>query len=107
MGIGVAAHCPSQKSQTSPGGTKMITLDFSGKKVIVTGASTGIGRGIASAFARAGADVAIQYLKSREEAETTAQIVREAGRRAILVQGDFRKPDEIKAAMDAAVSGLG
>jgi 3-oxoacyl-[acyl-carrier protein] reductase len=85
----------------------MIALDFTGKSVIVTGASTGIGRGIASAFARAGADVAIHYLRNKEEAENTAKLVREAGRRAILVQGDFKKPEQIKAAMDAAVSGLG
>jgi NAD(P)-dependent dehydrogenase (short-subunit alcohol dehydrogenase family) len=63
-----------------------------GKIALVTGAQQGIGRGIALAFAREGADVALNYLDDRAAAETVAQQVRAAGRRAALVQADVARP---------------
>jgi 3-oxoacyl-[acyl-carrier protein] reductase len=85
----------------------MIQIELKDQKAIVTGASTGIGRGIAVGFAKAGADVAVHYSKNVDEAERTAAMIREAGRRAVLVRGNFLKPAEIERCMSEAVAGLG
>jgi NAD(P)-dependent dehydrogenase (short-subunit alcohol dehydrogenase family) len=63
-----------------------------GKIALVTGAQQGIGRAIALAFAREGADVGINYLDDRGAAEQLAQEIRTAGRRAVLVPGDVAQP---------------
>jgi 3-oxoacyl-[acyl-carrier protein] reductase len=85
----------------------MIQIDLKGQKAIVTGSSTGIGRGIAVGFAKAGADVAVHYTKNLEEAEKTAAMIREADRKAVVVRADFLKPTEIERCMKEAVAGLG
>ena len=85
----------------------MIQIDLKDQKAIVTGASTGIGRGIAVGFAKAGADVAVHYSKNVDEAKTTGALIREAGRKAVLVRGNFLKPAEIESAMQEAAAGLG
>ena len=85
----------------------MIEIDLKGQKAIVTGSSTGIGRGIAVGFAQAGADVAVHYTKNVDEAEKTVAMIRAAGRRAVLVRGNFLKPSEIETCMREAVAGLG
>ena len=82
-------------------------IDLTGQRAIVTGASTGIGRAIAKAHAGAGADVAIHYGSSRNEAEETARAVEAQGRRAFLVQADFRDPTAAGKAVEAAVEALG
>ena len=82
-------------------------IDLTAQRAIVTGASTGIGRAIAIALARAGADVAIHYGSSRKEAEETARAVESHGRRAVLVQADFRDPTAAGKAVEAAVQALG
>ncbi|TMD38554.1 MAG: 3-oxoacyl-ACP reductase FabG [Chloroflexi bacterium] len=82
-------------------------IDLTGQRAIVTGASTGIGRAIAEALAGAGADVAIHYGSSRNEAEETARAVESQGRRAFLVQADFRDPTAAGKAVEAAVNALG
>ena len=70
-------------------------FDLSGKLAVVTGASSGIGQAIAVALARAGADVASIYLDNPEGAEQTRQAVEDAGRSAIMVQGDVSVPAEV------------
>ncbi|HEY1673680.1 MAG TPA: SDR family oxidoreductase [Streptosporangiaceae bacterium] len=60
-----------------------------GKKTIITGADSGIGRAVAIAFAREGADVLISYLNEHDDAQETAKWVEAAGRRAVLVSGDL------------------
>ena len=82
-------------------------IDLTAQRAIVTGASTGIGRAIAVALARAGADVAIHYGSSRKEADETARAVESHGRRAVLVQADFRDPTAAGKAVEAAVQALG
>ena len=82
-------------------------IDLTAQRAIVTGASTGIGRAIAIALAGAGADVAIHYGSSRKEAEETARAVESHGRRAVLVQADFRDPTAAGKAVEAAVQALG
>jgi hypothetical protein len=58
---------------------------LAGKKAVITGADSGIGRAVAIAYAREGADVLIAYLNEHEDAKETERVVREAGRKAILV----------------------
>ena len=64
-----------------------------GKVAIVTGADSGIGRAVASLYAREGADIAISYLCEHEDAEKTKSIVEAEGQRAILIPGDLGEPD--------------
>src|SRR5947209_14501010 len=59
-----------------------------GAAALITGADSGIGRAVALAFAREGADVLISYLNEHQDAEETASLVREAGRKAVTVAGD-------------------
>src|SRR5438067_10173936 len=60
-----------------------------GRKALITGADSGIGRAVSLAFAREGADVLISYLNEHEDANETARLVREAGRKAVLAPGDI------------------
>src|SRR5579863_1050159 len=60
-----------------------------GKKAVITGADSGIGRAVALAFAREGADVLISYLDEHEDAQETKRLVEDAGRKAILMPGDI------------------
>lgn len=63
-----------------------------GRAALITGADSGIGRAVAIAFAREGADVAISYLCEHEDAKETARWVEDAGRRAVLMAGDVSDP---------------
>jgi NAD(P)-dependent dehydrogenase (short-subunit alcohol dehydrogenase family) len=78
-----------------------------GKIALVTGAQQGIGRGIALAFAREGADVAVNYLDDRAAAETVMQEVCAAGRRAVLVQADVARPTNAQTMVAQVLSELG
>ncbi|MGI8439452.1 MAG: SDR family oxidoreductase [Thermoleophilaceae bacterium] len=78
------------------------------KATIVTGADSGIGRAVAIAFAREGADVVISYLEEEDEdARETARWVEEAGRTAVLVPGDLADPAYCRTVVDRAVQELG
>ena len=68
-----------------------------GKTALVTGASRGIGRGIALEMAREGADVVVNYALSAEKANTVAHDVEALGRRALVVRADVSRPDEVDA----------
>src|ERR1700709_2095331 len=61
---------------------------LAGKKAVITGGDSGIGRAVAIAYAREGADVLISYLKEDTDARETERHIRNAGRRAVLVAGD-------------------
>src|SRR5690625_1295025 len=75
---------------------------------LITGADSGIGRAIAIAYAREGADVAISYLPEEQvDAEETAQWVREAGRKAVLIPSDLKDEQNCIDTVDKAVSELG
>jgi NAD(P)-dependent dehydrogenase (short-subunit alcohol dehydrogenase family) len=78
-----------------------------GKKTIITGADSGIGRAVAIAFAREGADVLISYLSEDEDAEETARLVEEAGRQAVVIRGDLRDPVHCREVIDRAVDEFG
>lgn len=79
-----------------------------GKKALITGGDSGIGRAVALAFAREGADVAINFIRGDEkDAEETKAMVEEKGRKAILVEGDIGDENEVKEIIDRAVKELG
>jgi NAD(P)-dependent dehydrogenase (short-subunit alcohol dehydrogenase family) len=78
-----------------------------GKRAVITGADSGIGRAVAIAFAREGADVLISYLDEHDDAQDTARYVEEAGRRAVLVPGDVSSPQHCRDVVARAVEELG
>ncbi len=82
-------------------------VDLAGRKALVTGASTGIGRAIAVALARAGCDVAVGYRASRQEAEEVAGLIRAAGRNTVVLEGDVALEEQAKAVVEGAASALG
>src|SRR5829696_4766370 len=71
-----------------------------GKKAIITGADSGIGRAVALAYAREGADVLISYLNEHEDAEETRRLVEDAGRQAVVVPGDISEAAHCRAIID-------
>ena len=77
------------------------------KATIITGGDSGIGRAVALAFAREGADVLIAYLNEHDDAKETARLVEEAGRKAVLVPGDIADPAHCRAIVDKAVQEFG
>lgn len=77
------------------------------KATVITGGDSGIGRAVAIAFAREGADVLISYLNEHEDAQETARLVEEAGRKALLVPGDLADPAHCRAIVDKAVQAFG
>lgn len=77
------------------------------KATVITGADSGIGRAVALAYAREGADVLISYLNEHDDAQETARLVEQAGRRAILVPGDLADPAHCRAIVERAVAEFG
>lgn len=80
---------------------------LAGKKAVITGADSGIGRAVAIAFAREGADVLIAYLSEHEDAKETERLVKEAGCKAVLVAGDIGSSAHCRGIVQKAVSELG
>jgi NAD(P)-dependent dehydrogenase (short-subunit alcohol dehydrogenase family) len=80
---------------------------LAGKAALITGADSGIGRAVALAFAREGADVLIAYLNEDDDAAETARFVRAAGRQAVLVAGDIGDPAHDRALVDRALAAFG
>ena len=80
-----------------------------GRKALITGADSGIGRAVALAFAREGADVLISYLNEHEDARETERLVREAGRKTVAVPGtieDVRHCGELVKRAEKEFGGL-
>ena len=78
-----------------------------GKRVLVTGAGRGIGKGIALEFAREGADVAVHSSSSTDEADTVAEEIRRMGQSAEMFQADFHEEDSVVTMAKSAVDFLG
>jgi NAD(P)-dependent dehydrogenase (short-subunit alcohol dehydrogenase family) len=77
------------------------------KIALITGADSGIGRAVAIAFAREGADVALAYLDEHEDAKETARWVEEAGRQCLLLPGDLAQKATCQAIVDQTVEQFG
>jgi NAD(P)-dependent dehydrogenase (short-subunit alcohol dehydrogenase family) len=80
---------------------------LTGKAAVITGGDSGIGRAVAIAYAREGADVLISYLSEDSDAEDTAKLVEQAGRRAVLVRGDVSQPQHCQEIIATAVREFG
>jgi NAD(P)-dependent dehydrogenase (short-subunit alcohol dehydrogenase family) len=80
---------------------------LAGRKAIITGADSGIGRAVAIAYAREGADVLISYLSEHDDAKQTEKLVKDAGRKAVLVPGDVQNADHCRRIVKTALSELG
>lgn len=80
---------------------------LNGRKAIITGGDSGIGRAVAIAYAREGADILISYLNEHQDAEATAALVREAGRKCVLVPGDIQEHAQCQAIVQQAMTELG
>jgi NAD(P)-dependent dehydrogenase (short-subunit alcohol dehydrogenase family) len=78
-----------------------------GKAAVITGGDSGIGRAVAIAYAREGADVLISYLDEHEDAQETKRWVEEAGRKCVLVPGDIADPAHCRAVIQKAVDAFG
>jgi len=110
---------PSQK-QSVPGVTSKMTPvpdhgetsykgsgRLTGKRAVITGGDSGIGRAVAIAYAREGANVLIAYLEENEDARATKELVEAEGRKAILVRGDIQDASHCETIIRRAVTELG
>jgi NAD(P)-dependent dehydrogenase (short-subunit alcohol dehydrogenase family) len=77
------------------------------KIAVITGGDSGIGRAVAIAYAREGADVLISYLSEDSDAKDTAGYIQQAGRRAVLVKGDVADPQHCRDIIKTAIDELG
>jgi hypothetical protein len=109
----------SGQQQERPGSTDKVTPrpdpgehsyrgngKLNGRVALITGADSGIGRAVAIAFAREGADVVVSYLCEDQEARETAHWVEKAGRRALTFVGDIADPTHCRRLVDRALQGL-
>ena len=109
-----------EQSQERPGTTAEMTprpkddmADYEGRgllegqRALITGGDSGIGRAVAVAFAKEGADVAIAYLDEHDDAAHTAKLVEQAGRRCTTIPGDLSQEDACRHAVASTVEELG
>ena len=109
-----------KQSQSLPGSSKQMKPQpdygedsyrganrLTGKKALITGADSGIGRAVALAFAREGADVVISYLNEHEDAKETQRLVESAGQRALLVPGDLSEAEHCRSLVKQSVDAFG
>jgi NAD(P)-dependent dehydrogenase (short-subunit alcohol dehydrogenase family) len=80
---------------------------LAGKRALITGGDSGIGRAVAAAFAKEGADIAIAYLSEHRDAEHTKSLVEKEGRRCVLLPGDLADSGHCRKMVESAVSALG
>lgn len=80
---------------------------LAGKAALITGGDSGIGRAVAIAFAREGADVAIAYLDEHDDARETARWVEQAGRKAVLIDGDLADRAHCREVVSRTIAAFG
>lgn len=93
---------PDHGESTYRGANKLL-----GKKALITGGDSGIGRAVAIAFAREGADVAIAYYNEHDDAQETLRWVQEAGRKGLAIQGDLSRPEHCWEMVRQVVEAFG
>jgi NAD(P)-dependent dehydrogenase (short-subunit alcohol dehydrogenase family) len=93
---------PDCGEQTYRGSGKL-----TGKKAVITGGDSGIGRAVAIAYAREGADVLVSYLNEDEDAKEVASLVEDAGRKCVLMSGDLSDPSHCREVIQRAVDEFG
>src|SRR6478752_641390 len=93
---------PDHGEQTYKGSGRL-----AGKVATITGADSGIGRAVAIAFAREGADILISYLEEHDDAKETQRLVEEAGRKAVLLAGDIQSAAHCRKIIETAREKLG
>lgn len=96
------AHTPDYGENSYVGSGRL-----EGRAAIITGADSGIGRAVALAFAREGADVLISYLDEDDDAQETLRLVHGAGRRGILMPGDISQEPHCQAIVERAMAEFG
>lgn len=109
-----------EQQQTPPGTTRQMEPKpdhgeqsykgsglLSGKVALITGADSGIGKAVAIAFAREGADLVISYLDEEEDARDTVKWVEEAGRKVVAIPGDITSEDHCKSLVQRTVDEFG
>lgn len=104
-GLATAAGASPGAAEEQDGVTR--TAELQGKRALVTGASRGIGAGIALALADKGADVAITFLNSPERAAEVVRMIEAKGRRAIAIRADSGDPAAVRRSVEETVGGLG
>jgi NAD(P)-dependent dehydrogenase (short-subunit alcohol dehydrogenase family) len=102
---GIESEMQPRPSPEDPGHRGSGKLE--GKVALVTGGDSGIGRAVALAFAKEGADVAIVYLNEHSDAEETKRLVEKQGRRCLAISGDVGEASFCREAVRRAVEGLG
>lgn len=80
---------------------------LAGKSAVITGADSGIGRAVAIAFAREGADILVAYLEEHDDAKETQRLVEEAGRKAVLLAGDIQSAAHCRKIIETAREKFG
>jgi NAD(P)-dependent dehydrogenase (short-subunit alcohol dehydrogenase family) len=80
---------------------------LNGKRAVITGGDSGIGRAVAIAYAREGADILVSYLDEEEDANATKNLIEEAGRKAVLIPGDVQDSAHCRAVIEMAAAELG
>lgn len=109
-----------QQQQTAPGATGDMEPQpqdrmegylgrglLDGRAALITGGDSGIGRAVAIAFAKEGADLAVAYLDEHEDARTTADLVRAEGRRCLLLPGDLAEAAQCRDVVTDTLSAFG
>jgi NAD(P)-dependent dehydrogenase (short-subunit alcohol dehydrogenase family) len=111
---------PPQEQDQQPGSQQQMTPQpntippdyqgsgkLAGRVALITGGDSGIGRAVAVAFAKEGADVAVVYLNEHEDAAETRRLVEQAGRKCVLIAGDIGNESFCQEAVQQTLSGLG
>lgn len=93
---------PDHGEQSYRGSSRLM-----GKKTLITGGDSGIGRAVAIAFAREGADVAISYLSEEEDAAEVRNIIEDAGQKCLLLPGDLADPAHCRQVITKTVEAFG
>lgn len=85
----------------------MTTPSLKDQKALVTGASSGIGRGVAKALAAAGAEVVVNYIGDRKPADRVVEEIQQAGGRALALEADVSREDQVRKMFAQAIQALG